>query len=82
MLHSRELHLTGGQQNRFHATVSPSDCAARRLTPGFQRYVAVLCIRFRKRFRVNRVRTAVRKRRCRTSLPFTKEKANRRVELS
>ena len=29
------------------------------LTPGFQRYVAVLRIRFRNRFRKNRVRTAV-----------------------
>jgi len=29
------------------------------ITSNFERYVAVLCIRFRNRFRKNRVRTAV-----------------------
>ena len=53
-----------------------------RLTPGFQRYVAVLRIRFRNHFRKNRGVLPFRKRRCRMPLPFTTEKANGRVELS
>ena len=40
--------------------------ASSALTPGFQRYVAVLRIRFRIRFRKNRVRTAVPQ----TPLPY------------
>jgi len=36
-----------------------ADLPLRTVTPGFQRYAAVLRIRFRNRFRKNRVRTAV-----------------------